>query len=349
MRRIEAHCGGEFPQQFRRRHGTTGGAPGAQHDHRGLASGEGQRGMVEAGQPGVQGGMQAASAVATLVAAHGHQLPAGGELFDLHRRVLEFWLARHGIGDRQGQAIDAGAAHVASAPVHRHMGLRRAQRGRGRGTQQQRAALALDPHQIAVDDAAPFHVARMHFDRRFRRVGVQARHEAGAAHAVPLVAQAARVEMQRMARIGGFGQRAVLHFDEAGAAAGGGEYAVAIETRRTPCGAGGQRPLLGPGLFQQRIGEAADVEVAADGAGAVLVENLLDLHVGKQRRTRWSVRAERSRSPSFDRILRAGDSAARVGVRANGGETIFQSPREIHRDAPVGPRLARCGDCCAHA
>jgi hypothetical protein len=65
----------------------------------------------------------------------------------------------------------------------------------------------LTPHQVAVGDAAPFHVARLHFDGRFRGMGVQARHDAGAAHAVPLVAQAAGVEMQRMARVGGFGQR----------------------------------------------------------------------------------------------------------------------------------------------
>jgi hypothetical protein len=48
-------------------------------------------------------------------------------------------------------------------------------------------------------------------------------------------------------------------------------------------GAGPQRPLLRAGLFQQGIGEAADVEVAADGRGAVLVEDLLGVCIGKQR------------------------------------------------------------------
>ena len=124
MRRVETHCGGEFRQQFRRGYCAVGGAPGAQHDHRGFAPGKGQRGMVETAEPRLQGRVQ----IALVVAAHGHQLPACGELFHLHRGVLEFRLAGDWIVGRQSQGVDAGAAHEAPAPVHRHIGLRRAQR-----------------------------------------------------------------------------------------------------------------------------------------------------------------------------------------------------------------------------
>ena len=160
-------------------------------------------------------------------------------------------------------------------------------------------------------------------------MGVQARHDTGATHAVPLVAQAAGVEMQRMARVGGFGQRAMLRWPEAGAAAGSGEHPIGIEAGRAGRGAYAQRPLLRPGSFKQCIGQAADVEVAADGRGAVLVEDLLGVCIGKQGRIHYSVRAERSRSPPFDRL------------RANGGKAAFQPPREIDDDLPIGPRLAR--------
>jgi hypothetical protein len=73
------------------------------------------------------------------------------------------------------QEIDAEAAHEAPAPVHRQVGLRRAQGARCRGAQQQGAALALDAHQVAVLDAAPFHVAPVHFEHRLRAHGRERR------------------------------------------------------------------------------------------------------------------------------------------------------------------------------
>jgi hypothetical protein len=91
--RVEAHRGGEFGQQSGDGTGLSLATPGAQHDYRGVAPGQGQRGVVEARQPWLQGGVQAT----LIVAAHGHQLPAGGEFFHLHRGVLEFGLARNRI------------------------------------------------------------------------------------------------------------------------------------------------------------------------------------------------------------------------------------------------------------
>lgn len=208
-----------------------------------------QVGVVEARQPGVKGGRKAA----VVVAAQGHQLPGGGELLHLHGGVLELGLARDRVAGSGHQRIHAGAAHELAAPVHRQPGVGRAQGGAGSHAQAQAAALVAQGDEVA------------------------------AAHAVPLVAHAPAVQVQRQARVGGFGGGAVLHFLEAGSAAGRRVDAVAIEASGTPHGAGRQRPLLRAGGFEQAMAETVAVEVAADRGGAVFEEDLFGRAPGQDR------------------------------------------------------------------
>src|SRR5690606_18853494 len=94
---------------------------------------------------------------------------------------------------------------------------------------------------------------------------------------MPLVAQAATGEMQRMARI--HLRRARRHggYDEAGASAR--RRKPAIGEKAGPRGGvgergpGGEGPLLRACRLEQAVVEAADVEVAPDGARGMLGED----------------------------------------------------------------------------
>src|SRR5690606_30640773 len=140
---------------------------------------------------------------------------------------------------------------------------------------------------------------------RLETVCEQRRHAAAARHAVPLVAQAAGEQAQGEARRGRFGNRAIRRGMEARAPVAGGEHAVPVATRLAGVTAGREGPLLRAVAFEQLVVEPADIEVAADGERAVLVE---------QRRRRGGLEQWRG---------------------ARGGEARFEPACDLARDPPV--------------
>ena len=118
-------------------------------------------------------------------------------------------------------------------------------------------------HQLAFLQQPARHVLRMQL-RRLGHVAEQAAQRAGAAHAVPLVAQAPGGEREGIARIARLGH-GLEHGGEAGLAVGGGEHAVFVEAGAAAWRGKGHCC----GVLQQRVVEAGDVEVAAAGGFAV--------------------------------------------------------------------------------
>ena len=141
----------------------------------------------------------------------------------LQLRLLGCGAVRGG-GERvdAGQAL-AGAGEAAQefgAPVHRDEGLAQPGFAAGLHRQHDGAAPGGDVHQVAFLQQPARHVLRMQLHRRLGHVAEQAAQRAGAAHAVPLVAQAPGGEREGIARIARLGQRLVLHVGEAGLAVG---------------------------------------------------------------------------------------------------------------------------------
>src|SRR5690606_4032536 len=134
----------------------------------------------------------------------------------------------------------------------------------------------------------------------------------GTAHAVPVITQAARVEEQRKTCIALFAGRTVSLADEAGTATGGGKTQVLIQARRALAGADRQWPLLRALAVEQGIAQPADIQVAAQGQSAVLVEQFFGLLEGEQ-----------------------------AGL--SGAQQVFQATGNVAGNRPVCPRLTWCG------
>ncbi|MDT4854079.1 hypothetical protein FQZ97_883660 [compost metagenome] len=132
-------------------------------------------------------------------------------------------------------------------------------------------ALAGHVHQIAFFQAAADHVLRVELHRRLGHVAEQSAERAGARHAVPLVTQAAGGERERVARFARLGQRHEGQGGKAGASVGRGEDAVFVQAFLAHGLAGAHRPLLRALLFQHRVAQAGDVEVAPARGFAVFV------------------------------------------------------------------------------
>ena len=211
-----------------------------------------------------------------------NHLPDRDKLFDLHRGVLEFGLPGCGIEHRHSDGVDAGAAHELPTPMHGHEGLTGAH-GVGRvGARDKAAAPAADLDQITRAQTTPRHVLRVQVELWFSDVIEQARYGTGAAHAVPLVAQATGVEANRIACVGRFSHGLRFSHDETGAAGQCGENAVFVKPRLAACGALRERPLLRTGLIKQRVGKTGDVEVATARGFAMFVENFFRRRIGKE-------------------------------------------------------------------
>ena len=155
----------------------------------------------------------------------------------------------------------------------------------------------------------------MHLQRGLGHMAKQAAQVAGAAHAVPLVAQASGGQRKRVAGLGRLRHRLVGFGNEAGASVVGGEDAVFVQACLADGLAFWQRPLLGRSL-QHGVAHAGDVQVAAAGGFAVLVPEGFRCCVGEQR----------------------GAAALQC----------FDPPRHIHHDLPVVPRRASARDRCPH-
>ncbi len=110
----------------------------------------------------------------------------------------------------------------------------------------------------------------------------QPRHRAGAAHAMPLVAQAAGGQRHGVARVAGFGHGFEGFGEKPGAAICSGEQAVVVQPRFADARALRVRPLLRAVALQDVPRQAGDVEVAASGAFTVLVPDGFRAGVGEE-------------------------------------------------------------------
>ena len=299
------------------------GAGGAQQ-HAGALPAKGHAGgKAKPGHQGAQG-LQRGVGLVGWQPGHGQQRPGQLGFFDAHGRVFELGLLGGGAKGRGGQGIDAGqrltvgaqTAQILAAPVHGHEGLRQAQFVTGLHRHHQGAALAGDLHQAAFGQTAPHHVLGVHLNDRLGHMAKQTAQRAGAAHAVPLVAQAAGGQGKRKPRLARFGHGPVRQGGKAGLAIRCGELAVFKQAGPAHGLALGQGPLLGR-LVKQGVAQAGDVKVPPTGGLAVLVPDGLGGGIGKQ----------------------AGGDAL----------DFFQSPRQINANLPVVTRLTRCGHGGAHA
>ena len=283
-----------------------GAADRAKHHHAALTAGQAAVGRRKLAQQGPE----ARQHFAGVAGAHRDHGPRQFQLLDPHRGVLVLRLARHRIDRLRRQRVDAEATDERAAPVHRQENLTRTQIVRRLDPDADRAPTAGDPDAVAGTHAAPRHVLGVHRQHRFRRVRIQARHQAGPAHAMPLVAQAARGQMQRIVRVGRLGEPAMADSDEAGASVRRGEPTVAVqpfESARRTCR---QRPLLRTRVLEAFVVEAGDVQIATARGFTMLVEDL--------RRPGIREQARRIRAP----------------------ETMAEATPEIGEDLPVVACLA---------
>ena len=263
------------------------------------------------------------------------QSPRQLHLGDLDRGVLQLRLLRlRAIGGR-GQCVDArcplafgvGAPDVLVTPVHRDEALHRRHLRAGTRRQDDLAAARTQLHQVAGRQPQAQHVMRVHVHTRFRLVAEQAPQRAGAAHAVPLVAQTAGVQRVGIAGVARLGHGLIGGVGEAGFAVGRGVVAIFIEPRPPGAGAFGKRPLRGR-LLEPGVVQPGDVQVAAARRFAVLVPHRAGIVIRKQR---GGTRAQPGRG-------------FRLGV-----QTLFKPAREIDTDVPVVAGLARRINGRSHA
>lgn len=113
----------------------------------------------------------------------------------------------------------------------------------------------------------------MHAQRRLGTMRECRRDPPGARHAMPLVAQASGEQPHREPCRSGFGHLAIRRGVEACTPVGVREYAVGVTPGLPLRAACRKRPLL-RAMIQQRVIQAADIQVAANRERAMLVENL---------------------------------------------------------------------------
>jgi len=153
-----AHVEAEQPVdggQQRGVRGLGGGGPDLQGGA--VAAGEGQAGVGEAVDQWAQG----LEALLHPALDQGEQLPGQFYLVHLDGGVLELWLAGQRVAGRQGQDVGAQPFEEPVAPVHRQPGLAGTQAVIGLHGEDQAAAPAAYPHQLAGTQAAPTQFVRM--------------------------------------------------------------------------------------------------------------------------------------------------------------------------------------------
>src|SRR5439155_11290021 len=120
--------------------------------------------------------------------------------------------------------------------------------------------------------------------RGLGRARGERRDRTGAAHAVPLVAQASGGEAKRKTRIGLFRDRHIGARREASAAIEGRKHVIGIKPRTTRRLSLTTRPLLRTLRIESRVVETRNVEIAAARRRDVLGKNIRGLSIRKQRR-----------------------------------------------------------------
>ncbi len=186
---------------------------------------------------------------------------------------------------RRGQGVDAAALQATEhfvAPVHGDEGLGRCHLRAGHRRQHQAAAARLHLHQVALLQLQTDQVAGVQFDAGLAGMAVQPAQRAGARQPVPMVAQAAGVQAERIVRVARFRQRLHRHRGKGRAAVGRGEASVGVKALRTRGLAFAQRPLLRALRVEHGVAQAGDVEVAAARALAVLIPQVFGRVEGEQ-------------------------------------------------------------------
>ena len=147
--------------------------------------------------------------------------------------MFQFRLPGERIGHRRGQRSRSGIRSELTAPMHRQESMARALRVSDAHLGARKAKARREVRQIAVPELVGGSVGGMDFNHRLGRIGCQTRHGTGARHCVPLVAQTARVQRQRIGRIDRMRRAFLSHRDEARFAARRGEAAIGKQPLRS--------------------------------------------------------------------------------------------------------------------
>ena len=179
--------------------------------------------------------------------------------------MFEFRLPRYRIVNTQRQRIDAGTSHLLAAPVHRDEACPTRISSEA-CTQYQFATAAPHAHDITRLQPANTQSASVQGQTTALRHGYKGgRPGTGAAHTMPLVAQAAGIEQIQVTRIGRLGNRNINNIGKPGTATGGGKHTVGVQAFAARWRPRPKRPLLRPLAIEQGIAEAGDIEIAASG------------------------------------------------------------------------------------
>ena len=257
--------------------------------------------------------------------------------------MLEFGLPGNRIDGVERQRINAHPGHEAAAPVHRNKNLATAQFLAGLHLDDEAAATAFHPHQIAVAHLAALHVLAVHRQQRLFDVGVEPRHQPGPAHAMPLVAQPAGIQMQGIACVDRLGHRPIRRVVKMRPALVGRKHAVFIQARLACGGALRQRPLLRAGV-EHGIAQAGDIEIAATGGFAVFVEHVFGTGIREQP---FAIPPQRVAQPprKLDHRLAIGSRfARRRNRRAHPRDTPLGIGHGAVAFAPGGGRQQQVGE-----
>ena len=228
-----------------------------------------------------------------------------------HGRALELRLSRDRVDGRRDQRADARVAREHAAPVHRHERLPRRHGVRDLETHDDARRGRRDLDEIAEREPETRGIERMQLHERLGVVAREARRLAGARHRVPLVADSARVQHERIVAARLLRRRARRRRHELRLAARREEAAVGEQPRRRgahPPGAATGTARSASYSASLEIRDAADIEVAR----AVVLER---------------------REP---RVL-AEDRGRRVVVERR---AEAHAPRDLRDDPPIGLRLA---------
>ena len=179
--------------------------------------------------------------------------------------MLELGLPGQRVDGGQGQCVAAQSLEKALAPVHGQPGLARSQGIVCLHRQDQAAAAAAQCDQVAVLKLAALQILGVQAECRGFDMAEQAGGRAGAAHAVPLVAQAPAIEDQRVVGGAGLLGRQVGIGMEAGAAGVVREASIRVEARGALISAGRKWPLLRAQFVQACVAQPGQVEVAPSG------------------------------------------------------------------------------------
>ena len=264
------------------------------------------------------------------------------------RGVFEVGLLGTGIDARAGDVVGApgvAARRIRAAPVHRHKHHPRLDRGGQPRRHPHHPVAAGNRHGTALADAQAGGVVRVQLGERAPLVLAELGHLAGAGHGMPLVAQAAGGEHERIVRARGLVRILLRHRMQPGAAAGGREPAIGEQPLGTGMVRGGARPLDAAGLLQPGVVDSGHVERRAGGEPGVLGEDVRFRAVGERlppTHAAGEVAQNPHVGPRLARRLHHLGKVSHAALRVGHGALLLQpAGRRQHHVGPAQPRTAR--------